>query len=254
MLLVTWNCNSLRVRLPLLLQVLRTHRPDVVCLQETRVAPEAFPHLRLARAGYVALDHSSGTWNGVAVLLRVAEEASRAVFGLPGEPRPAEARWLEASVRGVRVVSVYVPNGRHPSHPRFEEKLAFLDAARERAAELVAAGPVVIAGDLNVAPTDEDLWNPRRTANRTHVTPQERSRVAALSDVGLRDAWLEAGEGGRYTWWSNAPDAVVRDRGMRIDLTLVGDGVSIRRCRVEQGLRAAPRPSDHAPLLTWLEV
>lgn len=252
MLVVTWNCNSLRVRLPLLLQLLRRHRPDVVCLQETKVTAEAFPHLALARAGYLAVDHSAGTWNGVAVLARIDDEVTGAVFGLPGEPRPAEARWLEVVVRGLRVVSVYVPNGRHPSHPRFEEKLAFLDAARARAAALVAAGPVVIAGDVNVAPTDEDVWNPRRTANRTHVTPEERSRVAALTEAGLTDAWLQAGEGGRYTWWSNAAEAVTRDRGMRIDLALVGGGPEVRRCRVEQALRTAPRPSDHAPLLTWL--
>ena len=254
MLLVTWNCNSIRARMPRLLELLETHQPDVVCLQETKVAPGLFPHLELAMAGYAAVDHSSGTWNGVAVLVPVDVDVSGAVFGLEGQPRPDEARWLEVDVRGVRVVTVYVPNGRQPGHPRFAEKLAFLEVAGERAAALAAGGPTVVAGDLNVAPTDDDVWNPRRTAGRTHVTPQERTRITALLERGFYDAWLKAGEGGRYTWWSNAPAAVDRDQGMRIDLTLVSHDLGVRRCVVDRAFRQGPRPSDHAPLLTWLDL
>ena len=253
MLLATWNCNSIRARMPRLLELLSTHRPDVLCLQETKVAPEAFPHLELAMAGYTAVDHSTGTWNGVAVLVRTDLEVGGAVFGLDGEPRPEEGRWLELVVDGIRVVTVYVPNGRTPGHPRFEEKLRYLEVAAERIARLAAAGPLVVAGDVNVAPTDDDVWNPRRTANRTHVTPEERERVGGLLDAGLRDAWLEAGEGGRYTWWSNHPEAVAKDRGMRIDLALVSFHLAVDRCRVERAFRQGERPSDHAPLLTWLE-
>lgn len=252
MLVATWNCNSIRARMPRLLELLETHRPDVLCLQETKVAGELFPHLELAMAGYTAIDHSSGTWNGVAVLVPVDVEATRAVFGLDGQPRPEEARWLEVEVRGVRVVSVYVPNGRAPGHPRFDEKLRFLEVAAERARHLAEAGPVVIAGDVNVAPTDEDVWNPGRTVGRTHLTPPERSRVAALLGHGLTDAFLAAGEGGRYTWWSNHPAAVERDRGMRIDLALVSEHLDVRRCVVDRGFRRGERPSDHAPLLTWI--
>lgn len=252
MLVVTWNCNSIRARMPRLLELLETHRPDVVCLQETKVAPGLFPHLELAMAGYAAIDHSSGTFNGVAVLVPIDVEATGAVFGLAGQPRDEEARWLEVVVRGVRIVSVYVPNGRHPVHPRFLEKLDFLDAAADRAAELVAAGPTAVAGDCNVAPGDADVWNPGRTVGRTHVTPEERARVSGLLDRGLRDAWLEAGTGGRYTWWSNHPAAVERDRGMRIDLMLVSDHLDVRRCIVDRAFRLGERPSDHAPLLTWL--
>jgi exodeoxyribonuclease III len=253
MLLATWNCNSIRARMPRLLELLSTHRPDVVCLQETKVAREVFPHLELAMAGYTAVDHSTGTWNGVAILVRTDLDAGGAVFGLDGEPRPEEGRWLELVADGIRVVTVYVPNGRTPGHPRFEEKLRYLEVAAERIARLAAAGPLVVAGDVNVAPTDDDVWNPRRTANRTHVTPQERAGVRGLLDAGVRDAWLEAGEGGRYTWWSNHPDAVTLDRGMRIDLALVSDHLAVRRCEVERALRGGERPSDHAPLLTWLE-
>ena len=254
MLVATWNCNSIRARLPGLLDLLATHQPDVVCLQETKVVPEAFPHLELAMAGYTAIDHSSGTWNGVAVLLPIDVDASGAVFGLEGEPRPEEARWLEVVVRGIRVATVYVPNGRTPGHPRFEEKLRFLEVAAERTRALAADGPLVVAGDVNVAPTDEDVWNPHRRTNRTHVTPEERARVRTLLDAGVRDAWLEAGEGGRFTWWSNHPEAVLRDRGMRIDLTLVSDHLTVRRCVVDRAVREGPRPSDHAPLLTWLDT
>lgn len=253
MLVATWNCNSIRARMPRLLELLETHRPDVLCLQETKVTPELFPHLELAMAGYTAIDHSSGTWNGVAVLVPIDVEASGAVFGLDDQPRPDEARWLEVVVRGIRVVSVYVPNGRHPGHPRFEEKLRFLEVAASRAGRLAAAGPTVVAGDLNVAPTDDDVWNPRRTAGRTHVTPPERARIAALLDEGLRDAWLEAGEGGRYTWWSNHPAAVERDQGMRIDLALVSRHLGVRRSMVDRAFRVGTRPSDHAPLLTWID-
>ncbi len=253
MLIVTWNCNSIRARMARLLDLLETHQPDVVCLQETKVGPEAFPHLELAMAGYAAIDHSSGTWNGVAVLLPIDVDASGAVFGLEGEPRPEEARWLEVEVRGVRVVTVYVPNGRTPGHPRFAEKLRFLDVAAERVGALAERGPLALAGDVNVAPTDADVWNPGRRANRTHVTPEERTRVAALLDRGVRDAWLEAGEGGRFTWWSNHPSALAQDRGMRIDLALVSDHLAVRRCQVARDFREGARPSDHAPLLTWLE-
>jgi exodeoxyribonuclease III len=253
MLLATWNCNSIRARMPRLLELLSAHRPDVVCLQETKVVPEAFPHLELAMAGYTAVDHSTGTWNGVAILVRTDLDAGGAVFGLDGEPRPEEGRWLELVVDGIRVVTVYVPNGRTPGHPRFAEKLRYLEVAAERVARLAAAGPLVVAGDVNVAPTDDDVWNPHRTANRTHVTPEERARVRGLLDAGVRDAWLEVGEGGRYTWWSNRPDAVTLDRGMRIDLALVSDHLAVRRCEVERALRSGERPSDHAPLLTWLE-
>jgi exodeoxyribonuclease III len=252
-LVVTWNCNSVRARMPRLLELLETYQPDVVCLQETKVAAGMFPHLELAMAGYTAVDHSSGTWNGVAVLVPIDTEATGCVFGLEGQPRPEEARWLEVTVRDVRVVSVYVPNGRVPGHPRFVEKLAFLDASASRVGDLVAAGPTVVAGDVNVAPTDDDVWNPRRTVGRTHVTPEERTRVAALLEQGLRDAWLQAGEGARFTWWSNHPAAVERDQGMRIDLTLISEDLAVRRCLVDRDFRRGPRPSDHAPVLTWLE-
>jgi exodeoxyribonuclease III len=253
MLLISWNCNSIRARMPRLLELLETHQPDVVCLQETKVAAERFPHLELAMAGYTAIDHSSGTWNGVAVLVPVDVDASAATFGLPGQPRPEEARWLEVTVRGVRVVTTYVPNGRRPDHPRFAEKLTFLEAAASRVGELLDRGPLVVAGDVNVALTDDDVWNPRRTAGRTHVTPAERERLAALLDRGLTDAWLSAGEGGRFTWWSNHPAAVERDQGMRIDVVLTSRDVAARRCTVDRTFRAGERPSDHAPVLAWLE-
>ena len=252
MLIVTWNCNSIRARLPRLLELLATHVPDVVCLQETKVTTEGFPHLELALAGYSAIDHSSGTWNGVAVLVPTEVDASRAVMGLAGEPRPEEARWLEVVIRGVRIVSVYVPNGRAPGHPRFTEKLRFLEVAADRVGELATTTGSAVAGDVNVAPTDADVWNPGRR-DRTHVTPAERERLAALLDRGVRDAWLEAGEGGRYTWWSNHPTAVALDRGMRIDLTLVSDHLDVRRSEVARSFREGARPSDHAPLLTWLD-
>jgi exodeoxyribonuclease-3 len=250
--LVTWNVNSLRVRLPRVLELLELHAPDTVCLQETKVESGAFPHEELAAAGYAAIDHSAGRWAGVAVLARGSSPPSDPAIGLPGEALPEEARWVEATVAGVRVVSVYVPNGRAVGSEAFVHKLAFLRAAARRASEL-RGQPLVIAGDWNVAPADLDVYDPAAFAGSTHVTAEERALLVAVEEEGgLLDAYrrLHPDEVG-YTWWDYRQGHFHRKMGLRIDLALVsGDlAVGLGSCGIDRNFRKGPKPSDHAPLL-----
>lgn len=257
--LISWNVNSLKARLPRVLELLEQHAPDVVCVQETKSTAEAFPHAALAAAGYHAVERSEGRWNGVALLVPAEVEVADVVSELPGEPDPAEARWIEATVRGVRVASVYVPNGREPTHPMFAAKLRFLAAMRAHVTGLVAAGPTVVAGDVNVAPTDLDVWDPAAFEGATHVTDDEREALAGVVAAGLRDAFREVvpDEPG-FTWWDYRMGAFRRGHGMRIDLALVSEHLGVRSCAVDTTFRrvneAGDKPSDHAPLVVGLDL
>ena len=255
---VSWNLNSLRARLPRVLELLEVHAPDLVCLQETKCTSEAFPREALAAVGYQVVEHCEGRWNGVALLVRSIEEVSEVVAGLDGEPDPAEARWIEATFRGLRVVSLYVPNGRDPAHEMFRSKLAFLDAAHDRIRDLVATGPLLVAGDWNVAPADDDVWDPNFFVSSTHVTPEERSRFQRILGLGLRDAYRELHpDDTGFTWWDYRMGAFRRGMGLRIDLALVSTGLGLRSCTVDttfrRNNRAGDKPSDHAPLVLELE-
>jgi exodeoxyribonuclease III len=254
MLLITWNVNSLRVRLPRLLELLEKHRPDVVCLQETKAEPAAFPHAELRESGYAAVDHSAGRWAGVAILAREPLELEAPRSGLEGERQAGEARWLEATVDGVRVVSVYVPNGRAIGTETFSDKLAFFEALAERAAEL-ASGPAVIAGDMNVCRTDLDVYDPAAFAESTHVTPEERGRFEAILGTGFTDAFreLHPGEQG-FTWWDYRAGHFHRRLGLRLDYALLSKDLRPRleSCGIDRDFRKGQKPSDHAPLLVEL--
>ena len=251
--LVTWNVNSLKVRLPRVLELLEAHSPDVVMLQETKCAPEAFPELELEAAGYRAVHHSGGRWAGVAILAR--EEPADEAAGLPGEPAVDEARWIEATVDGVRVVSVYVPNGREPDTPTYDDKLRFLDAMAGRISEL-SGEPLVVAGDFNVCPADLDVYDPAALAGATHVTSPERDRFAALLAAGTADAFreLHPDEPG-FTWWDYRQGHFHRKMGLRIDAHLVSQPLAARieSCGIDRDFRKGPKPSDHAPLLLELD-
>jgi exodeoxyribonuclease III len=253
--IVTWNVNSLRARLPRVLELLAELGPDVVCLQETKVEASAFPHDDLREAGYAAVDHSGGRWAGVAVLAPLATAPVEAGRGLPGEPDPLDARWVEADVAGIRVVSTYVPNGREPATPWFEQKLHFLNAARSRLAELAPAGSLAVAGDFNIAPEDIDVYDPAAFAGSTHVTPEERAARAALLATGLRDAYREVSpDGQRYTWWDYRAGHFHKNLGMRIDHVLLTPDLSARltACDIARDYRKGSKPSDHAPLVADL--
>jgi exodeoxyribonuclease-3 len=250
--LATWNVNSLKIRMPRLLEFLELHEPDVVFLQETKSDPDAFPQLELEAAGYQAVHHSAGRWAGVALLAR--GELTNVCSGLAGEPARDEARWLEATVDGMRAVSVYVPNGREPDSPTYFDKLRFLDAMRDRIAEL-SAEPLVVAGDMNVCPTDLDVYDPAAFAGETHVTEPERERFRALLGAGTVDAFreLHPDEPG-FTWWDYRQGHFHRKMGLRIDFFLMSPPLAERlvECGIDRNFRKGPKPSDHAPLLCEL--
>ena len=218
MLIVTWNVNSLRVRLPRVLELLERHRPDVVCLQETKCAPDMFPVAELSEAGYGAVHHSAGQWAGVALIARSPLTLEDPRLGLPGEPVATEARWCEATVAGIRFASTYVPNGRSLDSDEYPRKLAFLDAIA-RLAALPASQPRVIAGDLNIAPADIDVYDPEAFRGGTHVSAPERERLAEILDAGLVDAYRQLHpDRQQFTWWDYRAGHFHKGLGLRIDL------------------------------------
>jgi len=255
--IATWNVNSVKQRLPRLLPWLDQRRPDVVCLQETKLADEAFLDLlgdALAERDYEVALHGEPAWNGVAILSRVGlEDVVAGIEGGPGFPHQ-EARAVAATCGGIRVVSVYVPNGRVPDSDHYRYKLAWLAALRE----MLAAGPpaTVVCGDMNIAPTDDDVFNPEAYVGQTHVTPPEREALAALVDLGLhdivRDRWPDERV---FTYWDYRAGMFHQDLGMRIDLILASAPVSgrVRAAWVDRQARKGSGPSDHAPVIVDLD-
>src|SRR5882762_4584090 len=226
----TWNVNSVKQRLPRLLPWLDERRPDVVCLQETKLADDAFLDLlgdELAGRGYEVAAHGEATWNGVAILSRVGlDDVVVGLAGAPGFPDP-EARAVSATCGGIRVVSVYVPNGREPGSEHYDYKLAWLTSLRET----VAAGPeaTVVCGDFNIAPTDDDVFDPDAYIGQTHVTGPERAALEELMGLGLRDVVRDRWPDERvFTYWDYRAGMFHQDLGMRIDLVLAGAAVADR--------------------------
>jgi exodeoxyribonuclease III len=253
----TWNVNSLKQRMPRLLPWLDERRPDVVCLQETKVSDDAFAETlgdELSTRGYAAAVHGEAAWNGVAILSRVGlDDVVSGLAGAPGFPHP-EARAVAATCAGVRVHSVYVPNGREPDSDHYRYKLAWLGALRD----VVTAGPdaIVVCGDMNIAPTDADVFDPDAYIGQTHVTPPEREALAALQAVGLRDVVREHWPSERvFTYWDYRAGMFHQDLGMRIDLILAGDPVAarVRAAWVDRQARKGKGPSDHAPVIVDLD-
>jgi exodeoxyribonuclease III len=255
--LATWNVNSLKQRLPRLLPWLDQRRPDVVCLQETKLADAAFAELlgdELVTRGYEVAAHGEAAWNGVAILSRVGlDDVVRGLEGAPGFPNP-EARAVAATCGGVRVTSVYVPNGRTPNSEHYVYKLNWLRSLREA----VAAGPEaqIVCGDMNIAPADEDVFDPEAYIGQTHVTERERAALAELQALGLhdvvRDRWPDARV---FTYWDYRAGMFHQDLGMRIDLVLASDVVSerVRAAWVDRHARKGTGPSDHAPVIVDLD-
>jgi exodeoxyribonuclease III len=253
----TWNVNSVKQRLPRLVPWLDERRPDVVCLQETKLADDAFLALlgeELGRRGYEIAVHGEASWNGVAILSRVGlEDVVPGLAGGPGFPHQ-EARAIAATCDGVRVFSVYVPNGREPGSEHYQYKLDWLAALRDA----VAAGPeaVLVCGDVNIAPADEDVFDPDAYAGETHVTPPERAALAALQGAGLRDVVRDRWPGERvFTYWDYRAGMFHRDLGMRIDLILAGAPVAgrVKAAWVDRKARKGKGPSDHAPVIVDLD-
>jgi exodeoxyribonuclease III len=251
---VTWNVNSLKVRMPRVLELLAQHAPDVVLLQETKSNPDAFPALELNAAGYDAVHTSGGRWAGVAILARHGIELTEPVHALPGDPVPEEARWCEASAGGIRFASVYVPNGRTLDSPEYPRKLAFLDAMAERVAALRTGGAdaLMVCGDMNIAPADADVYDPQAFVGGTHVSSEERDRLARIEAAGgLADAYrtLHPDEV-QYTWWDYRAGNFHKGLGLRIDLALISEplAATLTACGIYRDYRKGHKPSDHAPL------
>ena len=247
----TWNVNSVKARLPRLLDWLDTTKPDVVCLQETKVPADGFPG-EVADLGYAVAAYGEGRWNGVALLSRIGLADVR--YGFPGEPGypETEARAIGATCDGVRFMSIYVPNGRTPDDPHYQYKLAWLAALRDAVATEIAAGPFVLAGDFNVAPTDDDVWDPAVFIGATHVTAPERAALAALREAGLRDIVGRPLKGDRpFTYWDYRAGMFHQNKGMRIDLVLATPDVagSVQDAVVDREARKGKGPSDHAPIV-----
>jgi len=255
--IATWNVNSIKQRIPRLLPWLEERQPDVVCLQETKLADEAFDELlggQLADRGYAVARHGEAQWNGVAILSRVGlEDVVAGVAGAPGFPDP-EARAVSATCAGVRVHCVYVPNGRVPGSEHYDYKLAWLAAL----GQVVGSGPqdAIVCGDMNIAPTDADVFDPDAYVGQTHVTPAERAALAELQARGLHDVVRDRWPTERvFTYWDYRAGMFHQDLGMRIDLVLATDAVAsrVRAAWVDRQARKGSRPSDHAPVIVDLD-
>lgn len=254
----TWNVNSVKQRVPRLLPWLEQRQPDVVCLQETKLADAAFDQLlgdELTARGYAFARHGEAQWNGVAILSRTGlDDVVAGVAGAPGFPHP-EARAVAATCGGIRVYSVYVPNGREPDSEHYRYKLAWLAALRQ----VVASGPqdAIVCGDMNIAPADIDVFDPAAYAGHTHVTPPERAALAELEDLGLRDVVRDRWPTERvFTYWDYRAGMFHQDLGMRIDLVLASAAVAARAqaAWVDRQARKGTKPSDHAPVIVDLDT
>ena len=254
---VTWNVNSLKQRMPRFLPWIDERKPDVVCLQETKLADDALAELlgdELTDRGYEIAAHGEASWNGVAIVSRVGlEDVERGLAGAPGFPHP-EARAIAATCGGVRVWSLYVPNGRQPGSDHYEYKLEWLRALHD----VVAAGPddAIVAGDMNIAPTDDDVFDPEAYAGQTHVTPPEREALARLGELGLRDVVRERWPNERvFSYWDYRAGMFHQDLGMRIDLVLASGSVADRAkaAWIDRQARKGSGPSDHAPVIVDLD-
>ena len=253
--IATYNVNGINGRLPVLLRWLAEAQPDVVCLQELKAPQGKFPVEALAGAGYDALWHGQPRWNGVAILSRVGA-IHQTHRGLPGDPDPAQSRYLEAAVNGVLVACLYLPNGNPRPGPRFEYKLAWFDRLLEHADFLQESGaPVVLAGDFNVIPTPQDVYQPERWMEDALFAPEVRERFERLVAQGWTDALRSLHpEATLYTFWDYLRNAWDRNAGLRLDHLLLSRSLAprLRAAGVDAAVRGWDRSSDHAPV--WIEL
>ena len=272
--LATWNVNSLNVRLPRVEEWLGYAQPDVLCMQETKLADEAFPVMPFQALGYEVAFHGEGRWNGVAIASRVGIADPITNFG-DGPVRDSragasvavseddfdpfdEARMVSAVCAGIRVASLYAPNGRVVGSPFYDGKLRWFERLRRWVAETATpATPMVIGGDFNVTPADEDVWDPVRAHGGTHVSGPEREQLAGLRAWGLTDAYrMQVPDRGRFSWWDYRAGMFHRNEGMRIDLLYVTPPVASRVVWTEidrEARKGPPTPSDHAPVVMDLD-
>ncbi|QNE21801.1 exodeoxyribonuclease III [Kribbella qitaiheensis] len=254
----TWNVNSVKQRMPRLLEWLDERQPDVVCLQETKLADDAFRSLldaELTDRGYETALYGEVQWNGVALLSKVGlEDVVTGIAGAPGFPNP-EARAVAATCGGIRIHSLYVPNGRTPDSDHYQYKLAWLAALKD----VVAAGPAeaIVCGDMNIAPADADVFDPAAYVGSTHVTVPERQALTDLMSTGLHDVVRDRWPNERvFSYWDYRAGMFHQDLGMRIDLMLASDPVAdrVKAAWVDRKARKGTGPSDHAPVIVDLDT
>jgi exodeoxyribonuclease-3 len=257
--IATWNVNSLKARLPRVEEFLGYAEVDVLCLQETKLADKNWPALTFQELGYESVHYGQGQWNGVAILSRVGIADPSNGFGdAHVDPYEGDARVLAATCGGIRVTSVYVPNGREVGTEFYDRKLEWFSSLYDWVnAQYSPGDPLVITGDFNVAPEDRDVWDPKKFVGATHVTDAERKAVARLEEWGMVDTFREVyPDADRlYTYWDYRAGDFHQHRGMRIDHLLATKPVAdrVEWAIVDRNARKGTGPSDHAPLIVQLK-
>ena len=253
--LVTFNVNGINARLPALLRYLDDEAPDIVCLQELKAVDENFPIGALETAGYGGIWHGQKSWNGVAILARDDKPRERCRV-LPGDPRDVHSRYIEATVGGLIVGCLYLPNGNPAPGPKFEYKLRWLDRLEMHAQQLLDEGsPAVLAGDYNVIPADIDVYAPERWVDDALFRPESREAFKKLVSQGWTDAIRTLHPDEKiYTFWDYFRNAYQRDAGLRIDLFLLSSQLKRKlvNAGVDKHVRGWEKTSDHAPV--WIEL
>lgn len=253
----TWNVNSVRARMPRLLEWLSETSPDIVCLQETKVVDDSFPRCEIEEAGYNVVVHGQKTYNGVAILAKGHIE--NVIRGFPDDEDGAEARVIAGQVEDVVVASVYVPNGKTVGHEKYQMKLGWLERFRSYLAGSFAVDDaVVVCGDYNITFDDRDVWDPEGLAETIHCSTAEREALAyVMEPLALADAFRKhSDEGGKYSWWDHRGGAFWKDKGMRIDHHLMTPS-ALARCtavEIERDMRKGKGPSDHVPVTATLDA
>ncbi len=249
--IATWNVNSLKARLPRVEEWISYAQPDVLCLQETKLADSTFPHLAFSALGYESVHHGDGRWNGVAIVSRIGIDDVAAGFAAGIEP-DRDTRSITARCGDLAITSVYVPNGRALEDDHYIYKLDWLGRLRRHLdATADPSHRVAVCGDFNIAPEDIDVWDIAAFAGSTHVSRPERAALADLEAWGLEDAFrLRYPDDGLYTYWDYRAGDFHKHRGMRIDLMLVSESLAagVRWGLVDRNARKGKLPSDHAPL------
>ena len=251
--IATWNVNSLTVRLPQVLEWLANNPVDALCLQETKLTDDKFPHAELAAAGYASQWFGQKTYNGVALLTR--EPALDVVKNIPGF-EDEQTRVIAGTVSGVRVIGAYFPNGQAPDSDKFVYKMAWLQALQNWVRNELALHPkLVLVGDYNIAPEDRDVYDPIAWAGQIHCTPQERDHFHQLLGLGLIDAFRLFEQAPKsWSWWDYRNLAFRKNQGLRIDHILISEPLKsqVSACLIDKLPRKNERPSDHAPVVVEL--
>jgi exodeoxyribonuclease-3 len=255
MLIAAWNVNSLNMRLPRLLAWLAANRPDIVCLQETKLEDAKFPVLETTAAGYTAHFAGQKTYNGVAILVRSDLAASEVAMGIPGFD-DEQKRVIAATIAGIRIVGVYVPNGQAVASDKYRYKLAWYAALADMLRGELARHPALaVLGDFNVAPEDRDVHDPALWAGQVLCSDPERAAFRALLDAGLSDSFRLFEQPERtFSWWDYRQLAFPKNNGLRIDHILLSPALASRcaASRIDRAARKGEKPSDHAPVLVEL--